>query len=230
MVALAGLPEVRDVLYESHPSSLRLFDEYPLERLSDKGVRQVVQRCLADANKGHPDGITIEPNGEHALVKLSEGYPHFIQQFGYSAFEMDEDGKIDENDVIIGAIGSGGALERIGDRYYRDDFYRKIQKDSYRQVLRIMAGEWDQWTTKAKIRSSFKGKDSTLDNAIHALRTRRIILSKEGARGVYRLQDRGFALWIKLYTKEKEGVEPAVDLFSITRRENPNVGSDERGT
>jgi phage terminase Nu1 subunit (DNA packaging protein) len=38
-----------------------------------------------------------------------------------------------------------------------------------------------------------------LDNALHALRKRHIIVSKEGERGVYRLQNRGFAFWIKLY-------------------------------
>jgi hypothetical protein len=38
-----------------------------------------------------------------------------------------------------------------------------------------------------------------LDNALHALRKRHLIVSKEGERGVYRLQNRGFAFWIKLY-------------------------------
>jgi hypothetical protein len=101
-------------------------------------------------------------------------------------------------DVLLGAFGSRGALDVIGDRYYRDDFYNRIQKESYRQVLRIMADKLDGWVTKQEIRAKFKGNDSTLDNAIKALRDRHIILSKEGERGIYRLQHKGFALWIKL--------------------------------
>ena len=36
-------------------------------------------------------------------------------------------------------LAGGGALDLIGDRYYRDAFYNRISKESYRQVLRIMA-------------------------------------------------------------------------------------------
>ena len=93
-------------------------------------------------------------------------------------------------------------MEKIGDRYYRNDFYNKIQKGSYRQVLRIMAENDNRWVSKNDIRAKFKGRSTTLDNAIHALRDRNIILTKEGERGVYRLQHQGFAFWIKLYTTE----------------------------
>ena len=141
------------------------------------------------------------------LVLLAEGYPHFIQQFGYSAFASDTDSVIDGEDVRRGAFGKGGALERIGDRYYRDDFYNRIQKDSYRQVLRIMADSLDDWVTKQQIRDRFKGEQNALDNAIYALRDRHIIQSKEGVRGVYRLRHKGFALWIKYYTTDPDEVQ-----------------------
>jgi hypothetical protein len=62
-----------------------------------------------------------------------------------------------------------------------------------------MADDLDAWVTRAKIKAKFKGKDSTLNNAIKALRDRHIILPKEGEKGIYRLQHKGFALWIKLY-------------------------------
>ena len=104
----------------------------------------------------------------------------------------------------LGAIGDGGAIELIGNRYYRDNFYNKIQKDSYRQVLRIMAGRLGEWISKTEIRVLFKGRDFILNNAIKALRDRKIILSKEGERGVYRLQHRAFAFWIKLYARLSE--------------------------
>ena len=105
-------------------------------------------------------------------------------------------------------------MEKIGDRYYRDDFYNKIQKDSYRQVLRIMADNENRWVTKKEIRSKFRGKDSTLDNAIHALRDRKIILSKEGVLGVYRLQHRGFAFWMKWYTTDPLEIRAQIESRS----------------
>ena len=203
MIGLAGLPDLRNVLVNSHPSSLRIFEELPLGRLSETEVKRVVSFALKKANEVNDVKTTINQEGMETLVDYAEGYPHFIQQFGYSAFDVDSDNIIDRDDVGRGAFGARGAMEKIGDSYYRNDFYNKIQKDSYRQVLRIMAEKLDDWVTKEEIKRQFKGKSGTLDNAIKALRDRHIILSKEGTRGVYRLQHKGFALWIKLYTEGK---------------------------
>ena len=159
-------------------------------------------------------------------MSFSEGYPHFIQQFGASAFAHDIDGEIDNEDVLESAVGKRRALDLIGDRYYRDDFYNKIQQDGYRQVLRIMAEDLDGWVTRAKIKSKFRGKEATLNNALKALRDRHIILSKQGGKGVYRLQHKGFALWIKLFadpgflnSASKKGVPPEANP---PNQENPS--------
>lgn len=199
---LAGISELRNTLFEDHPSSLRIFDELVLNRLSEPEVDRVIDLCLAEAERLNGKPTTITPGGRQALRIFSEGYPHFIQQFGFSAFDADKDDEITQEDVMAGGFGQHGAMEAIGDRYYRDAFYRRIQKESYRQVLRIMADKLDLWVTKKEIRSRFKGNESTLDNAILALRKRSIILSKEGEQGVYRLQHKGFALWIKLFTTD----------------------------
>jgi len=173
-------------------------EELPLERLSKDEVNRVIDVCLENANKQNMNKTSIESDAKELLISLAEGFPHFIQQFGYSAFALDSDDIISKQDVEDSAFGSRGALEIIGDRYYRYDFYEKIQKESYRQVLRIMADDLDEWVPREKIKSKFKGESSILNNAIKALRDRHIILSKEGERGTYRLQHKGFALWIKL--------------------------------
>lgn len=211
MFGLAGMPALRDVLRESHESSLRVFDELRLDALSHEEINSVVDAALKKANEINKEKTSIDDDARSALAALSEGYPHFIQQFGYSAFDHDKDGTISADDVWESAFGSAGALEKIGDRYYRDTFYNKIQKDSYRQVLRIMAEKSNSWITKAEIRAAFRGKDSTLDNAIHALRGRKIVVSKEGERGTYRLQQKGFAAWIKLHTTDAGEVQSQIE-------------------
>jgi len=215
MIGLAGLLDLRNVLRESHESSLRIFDELVLDRLSDDEVDQVIDTCLEKANKDNSTSMQITEDGRKYLISLSEGYPHFIQQFGYSAFETDTDNLIDENDVARGGLGENGALELIGERYYRDNFYNKIQKESYRQVLRIMADNLDGWVSKQEIRRKYKGKESVLDNAIQALRDRHIIIPKEGERGIYRLQHKGFALWIKIKTMDPTKIQSAIDNHSV---------------
>jgi hypothetical protein len=211
---IAGLPQLRNVLATSHPSSLRLFEELVLGRLSMDEARSVIDIGLRRANKANAEQTTITDEAKGALAYYSEGYPHFIQQFAHSAFAVDEDNIIDAEDVAKGGFGRRGAMELIGDRYYRDSYYTKIQKESYRQVLRIMADKLDDWVTKKEIKAKFKGPESTLDNALFALRDRQIILAKEGERGVYRLQHKGFAWWIKLYTADSATLQQSLPNVS----------------
>ena len=75
-----------------------------------------------------------------------------------------------------------------------------------------MAENENRWVSKQDIRAKFRGQTSTLDNAIHALRDRKIILTKEGERGMYRLQHRGFAFWIKLYTTDPLEIQSQLEV------------------
>lgn len=200
---LSGLPKTRDILRNSHESSLRLFEEFKLTPLSRKEVDQVIKRGLEEANK-HNSQTTVENKALEYIYLYSEGYPHFVQQIGYSAFMVDIDNNIDKSDVHDAMFAKNGALDLIGDRYYKDMYYGKIKEDSYRQILNIMARKFNDWVSKKEIKEKFKGKKSTLENGIKALRDRNIILSKPGSRGFYRLQWIGFAVWISKNNSRSE--------------------------
>lgn len=197
---VSGLPEIRNILRKSHESSLRLFEELELEPLSNEDRMNVIYRGIKRANQKNDKPVAIEEQALYSLIAFSEGYPHFLQQFAYSAYEEDNDYNIDEEDF---KNASWKALDRIGDRYYKEMYYGKIEKDSYRQVLRIMSEKFNDWITKAEIRSKFKGDATTLNNAINALIDRNIILRNPTTRGQYRLQWMGFALWIRFLSKDR---------------------------
>jgi hypothetical protein len=201
---LAGLPNVRDVLKDSHESSLRLFEDHALGRLEADEVEYVIKRCLDSSFEKCGRKTTIDDEAKAELVRLADGYPHFIQQFGYSAFNADEDGHIDMSDVIRGAFGNGGALELIGSRYYSDDFFNKIKSDSYRSVLRVMAEDMDSWVSRQNIKRKFDGADTTLTNALKVLSDRGIIERDQTRQGYYRLKQKGFAWWILLLADKQE--------------------------
>ena len=174
VIGISGLPEVFSVLYESHQSSLRLFEEIPLKRLTRDEICYVITKCLKEAKELNSVEMQITEEGKSYLAAFSEGFPHFIQQFGHSAFDYDKDWVLDKTDIINSAFGSGGALEAIGRVYYKKDFYQKIQSPGYRQVLRIMADKMDSWITRKEIKSQFKGTEGVLNNAISALINRNI--------------------------------------------------------
>jgi len=206
MLILAGLPRLRDALRESHESSLRLFEEYELPPLSSDEVKHVINSGIAEYNKQATSDTQISINGdalEH-IIFYSEGYPHFVQQIGASSFTVNTDNIITLEDVKKGMFMRGGALDLIGAKYYKDLYYNRISVDSYREILKIMAQRWNDWICKKDIAKQFKGKPTTLLNGLKALRDRNIILSKSGTRGLYRLQWKSFAFWIKTVTEQQD--------------------------
>lgn len=206
MFGLSGLPKTKDILIASHPSSIRLFEELNLDRLKSDEVRQVIDGVLIKSKELNNSETGITEDAKELLVNYSEGFPHFIHQYGFCGFEVSDGNTITKADVEKGAFQKNGALECIGKKYYHDDFYNKIKTDSYRQVLVIMSEHLDGWVTKKQIKSKFKGGDSILKNAINALVSRNIIVPKDGARGTYRLLDKGFAWWIAMNKKKDEVV------------------------
>lgn len=199
MFVIAGLPELIEKLSQSHESSLRLFTELKIKELKVDDRFYVVERGMEEANKMNQEKTTISDTAKRHISTLSEGYPHFIQQFAFSAFETNIDGEISEDDVLEGAFKERGAIDAIGARYYASSFYDRIKSDEYRQVLGIMAESMNSWIPKKEIATKFAGAEQTLNNALQALTERRIILRNSSKRGEYRLQQRGFALWIKLF-------------------------------
>ena len=203
LLILAGLPKARDILRESHPSSLRLFEEFKLTTLSRDEVANVIMGGLNEV-KEHRIIVSISEGAIDTIHAYSEGYPHFVQQIAYSAYALDSDNNIDVADVERAMFQENGALDLIGDRYYKDLYYGKIKQDSYRQILNIMAQEFNDWVSLKEIKEQFHGKKTTLTNGIKALRDRSIILSKPGRRGLYRLQWIGFAIWINRVNERKK--------------------------
>ncbi len=138
VIGIAGLPSLRDVLHQSHPSSLRLFEEMMLDRLTDGEIDRVIDICLEDAAEQNGRPTTITDNARAFIRNLSQGYPHFVQQFGFCSFAADSDFNIDEQDFQVGAFGEAGALSQIGESYYRADFTAK----SRTKVTAKCSGLW----------------------------------------------------------------------------------------
>jgi hypothetical protein len=146
----------------------------------------------------------IDDEALQEIVRLSEGYPHFIQQFSYCAFEEDEDNSISLNDVNYGAFRSNGALDQLGKRYFSELYFDKIGSDDYRKVLNSMAEHLDAWVSRAKILETSGVKDTQVTNALKALRERGIILLNPEKPGEYRLPTKSFAVWIRALNVKKQ--------------------------
>jgi hypothetical protein len=203
-LVLAGLPTLLQRLRQSHESSPRIFEILSLGPLNPDERVEVVRKGLADATEKNGYEVTATPEAEDWISRFSEGYPHFIQQFASSAFDADDDSVISEEDVLKGAFGKLGAFEQLGLKYFYELYFEQIGSDEYRAVLRAMAQDEDAWVSKATIRERAAIKETTLNNAITALKKRNIIIPRDGQPGVYKLPTQSFAVWIRAFTGEYE--------------------------
>lgn len=200
VLGLSGLPQTVDRLKESHESAPRVFEDIFLNPLSRDDRIDVVRKGLKVALEKSGVETEITPQAEETISEYSEGYPHFIQQFAYCAFDINTSTSISVDDVVNGAFMKHGAFYQLGIKYFQGQYFDQIGSDEYRKVLRAMAEHLDGWVSKAQIRAEVGLRDSTLDNAIAALKERSIIIPRPGKRGEYRLPTKSFAVWIKAYT------------------------------
>lgn len=206
---LAGLPTLIPKLKEGHESSPRIFQDLNLQPLKPDECMEVVRRGLAEAAEKNEFQTTIEDDALTALASLSEGYPHFIQQFAFSAFEADTDGKITNSDVMRGAFSENGAMDQLAKRYYNKMYFEQIWSDDYRRVLHAMTEHMDQWVSRADIIRSSGVKETQVNNALAALKARGIILANEQKKGEYRVPTKAFAVWLRNMSS-KEGTSTSL--------------------
>ena len=159
---------------------------------------------LEEANKVNKEHTSIDEDALNLLSQLSEGYPHFLQEFAFKAFEHDLNNRICVEDVKNGAFGQFGALKQLGTKYFNELYFTQIGSDEYRRVLQAMARFSDSWVNREMIKKEISIKDTTLNNALQALKTRNIIVPNPAQSGEFRLPTKSFAAWIKAFYMLKE--------------------------
>lgn len=202
-IGLAGRTNLRSKLQESHESAPRIFSVHTLQPLEQQDAMEVIDAGLLSATEKNGFEVVITQEAKTTLANMSEGYPHFIQQFAFSAFEADTDNQITLDDVLSGAFSKGGAIDQLGHVYFRELYFDNIKSDEYRKVLNYMSESLDDWVLRKDIIDSGI-KAMTVDNALSALKARGIIISKDSVKGQYKLPTKSFAVWIKALNFRKE--------------------------
>ncbi len=205
-IGLAGLDLAIDRLRESHASAPRILHSIALKPLTSVDCEEAVARGIKKANDDAASGalprVDIDSEALARISQLSEGYPAFVQQFASSAFDANDDGMIDEKDVEDGARAPKGAFYQLGVKYFEHLYWDQIASDHYRAVLHAMSQNGTSWVSKKSIREATRIKESILTNALKALVTRNILVTRAGKRGEYRLPSESFAVWIREFTSE----------------------------
>ena len=198
-IGIVGISSVIKKLRDSHESSVRILTPIKLTPLLTEERKEVVQKGLQEAHKKNGFKTIIQDDALQLISHLSEGYPHFIQQYAYSAFEQDSDNNIDEDDVLDGLFKENGALQQLGMRHFENMYTEEVRSDDYRTVLQVIAQHSPNYVQRKTIIEESKLKRHTVDNAIKALKKRGSIIAKSGQKGQYKLPSRSFSTWIKAF-------------------------------
>jgi hypothetical protein len=198
-LGVIGISDVIAKMRASHESSVRIFTPVHLRPLAVGDRRRVVTRGIEEANKRNAVQTTVADEALDLIAEYSEGYPYFIQQYAYSAFDHDQDNVIDRGDVVAALTKENGALELLGQRYFENMYSDEIRSDDYRKVLQVIAARMPNSSTRQQIIKESGLKTHTVNNALTALKKRGTVVPESGVDGVFRLPSQSFAAWIQAF-------------------------------
>lgn len=220
-IGLAGLPTTTEILRASHESSTRLFSIMNLKPLEVKECIEVIEKGLKEAADKNGFATAMTDSAKTLVAELSEGYPHFLQEFLFFAFEADTDNEIDNQDVQKSLFDENGVFDQLGKKYFSDFYISQIGSDAYRHVLQTMAEHMDAWVDRATLIKESGLKDDIVDNAVRALKARKIIAHNPAKKGEYRLPTKSFAVWIKV--QQAVGPDPRAKHGATSGHDEPET-------
>ena len=125
----AGLPVLPGLAGESKSYAERLFNFPNIGPLSEADAA----RALQDPVKAVGIEFTEDALGE--IVRVTQGYPYFLQEWGYQTWNRAEESPISKN-VVNGAMAT--VIHRLDENFFRVRFDRCTPSE--KRYLRAMAG------------------------------------------------------------------------------------------
>lgn len=124
----AGLPILPGLAGESKSYAERLFSFPDVGALSEADAAKALQDPAAVA------GIAFEPDALDEIYRLTKGYPYFVQEWGYQAWNLAETSPI-TRELVESATTS--VIERLDRSFFRVRFDRLTPSE--KKLLRAMA-------------------------------------------------------------------------------------------
>ncbi|MDE2434883.1 MAG: ATP-binding protein [Sphingomonadales bacterium] len=148
LLVLTGLPTLFPKLNESRTYTERMFHVMQLDRLSDDDAREAVVEPL----KITKSSLGFSANTVEVIVKMSGGYPYFIQFMGKEVF-----------DAWIGKITQGEApsapmdeiLEKLDQDFFNPRWVRATDRQQqFMQVIATLPNGEDEFSVPEIVKAS----------------------------------------------------------------------------
>ncbi|MDR0481663.1 MAG: ATP-binding protein [Cellulomonadaceae bacterium] len=109
-MAAAGLPQIAKITGDAKSYSERLFS------FSEVGPLSVEAACEALVEPAAREGATFQQSALDECVRITEGYPYFIQEIGYTLWRNAHDTVFTERDVDLARVDY---MARLDSSFFR---------------------------------------------------------------------------------------------------------------
>jgi hypothetical protein len=195
-LVLTATPEGRDRMTAAHPSFPRLFRPVPIDPMSDAEVGELLDRAL---DEGLPRKRATD-SFRAGLAGLASGIPGFVHEIGRAAFDVDDDDVLDDDDLQDGVMGTDrvvGAVAILEQKHFRERYTKKVLSNTYRQILHAIAAAPTDEVSTEHLRRHCAGV-AQIAPYLANMAKRGVVVRVEGKKGVYRLPDRMFGVFLRM--------------------------------
>lgn len=159
----AGLPQIAALAGDAKSYAERLFDFPPVGALDETAAIAAIRQPIVDEDE------SISDEALEDIVKQTEGYPYFLQEWGHQAWNVANHSPIDMNDVQEASVL---ALKRLDEGFFRVRFDRLTPKERDYVIAMASIGS----------RGPYRSSDvaETLGESIQSLGPRRAKIIHKG--------------------------------------------------
>ena len=158
----AGLPQVAALSGDAKSYAERLFDFPPVGPLDEHAANEAIRQPISE------EGEAISAEALRLIYMETQGYPYFLQEWGYQVWNIADVSPMGADDV---GQASSAAIRRLDDGFFRVRFDRLTPKE--REYVFAMAS-----LGKGPYRSADVA--ATLNEPINSLGPRRAAIIRKG--------------------------------------------------
>jgi hypothetical protein len=147
LLIAAGLPLVLGLTGRSKSYAERLFAFPSIGALSQSAASAALSLPVAARNVAFTEGAL------QSIYKSTEGYPYFIQQWGYEVWNVAPSSPITEADV---ALATGNAIRQLDESFFRVRFDRLTKREKDYLFAMVSVGGQQQRSGDIAERLGFK--------------------------------------------------------------------------
>jgi len=149
MFAAIGLPDISAKISDDDPSAPRVFTYVELKRMTQAQSLDILNKCIEGSGK------TLDSEAAKSISIRAGGFPYFLHQLAYDAFEVDTDGKITQEDVNRGLFRSLIQFERM----FFGKLYRTVEGKQKQKIVDELADTYHSPRSAAELEKKLRIKN-----------------------------------------------------------------------